>query len=188
MERLLVPLLNHLLRQEEWAATRLRAHAGGRISIEAGALRLGLGIDEQGRFSLATNQQAPDVVLTLPADVPLKLLFDRENLFSSVRLAGSVDLAETLAFVFRNLSWDVEADLASLVGDIAAHRLTRFGRTLGTALSSAVKRSGENLVEYIAEESGTLISGSEMMAFNSTLADLRDDLARLEKRVAGLRQ
>ncbi len=188
MERLLVPVLNHLLRHEEWAARRLRAHAGAQISIEAGALRLGLGIDEQGRFKLAENPDTPDVVLTLPADVPIKLLFDRENLFSSVHLAGSVDLAETLAFVFRNLSWDVEADLASLVGDIAAHRLTRFGRTLGTALSSAVKRSGESLVEYIAEDSGTLISGAEMTAFNSKLASLCDDLARLEKRVAGLGQ
>lgn len=189
MERLLVPGLNHLLKHQEWALARLRTQAGARIRIEAGALRFGLGIDEHGRFAAAPAPDPVDVVLTLPPDVPLKLLLGRENLFSAMRLSGSVDTAEALAFVFRNLAWDIEADLATLVGDIAAHRLTRFGRALGTSLTAALKRSSENIVEYFAENEGSpLVSRNAMSSFTSELAELSADLLRLEKRVATLQR
>lgn len=187
IDRLLLPALNHVLRTEDWARERLRGHAGAHLRVLAGALAVDLLVDGQGLFAAAASGAEPDVILRLPADLPVKWLVDRDNLFASVRLEGSVEVAETLGFVFRNLSWDVEADLAKLVGDIAAHRIVRGGRSLGRALGQGLRRSGDNLAEYLREDSTLLVAQAELAEFAKGVAAVGDDLARLERRVAALR-
>jgi hypothetical protein len=72
------------------------------LQISAGAIQIQLSIDECGMFALGDDDGIADVVLTLPSDAPAKLLLDQDALFASVKLSGSADLAECLAFVFRN--------------------------------------------------------------------------------------
>lgn len=186
VDRLLLPALNHVLRGEEWARERLRGHAGGHLRVLGGALAIDLLVDGQGLFAAASRPGEPDVTVRLPADLPLKWLVDRDGLMGGIRLEGSVEFAETLGFVFRNLSWDVEADLARLVGDIAAHRIVRGGRALGRALGEGVRRTGENVGEYLREESALLVTRGEMNDFVSALAATADELRRLERRIAAL--
>lgn len=186
IDRLLLPALNHLLRSEEWARERLRGHAGAHLRVLAGSFEVNLLVDGQGLFAAATSAGEPDVVLRLPADFPVKLLVDRDKLFTSVRLEGSVEVAETLGFVFRNLRWDSEADLAQLVGDIAAHRIVQGGRALARALGEGARRTGDNLAEYLREESQLLVSSAEFAGFAQGVATLGDELARLERRIAAL--
>lgn len=186
LDRLLLPALNHLVHGEAWAQERLLAHSGAHIAIEAGPVLLRLQIDDRGLFRAADEIHVADVTLTLPSDAPLRLLFDRDAVFSSVRLAGTADVAESLAFVFRNLRWDVEDDLAKLVGDIAAHRIVRAGRALGSGLSDALRRMAENAAEFTTEESGLLPPGREVVAFADAIQLLTDDLNRLEHRITAL--
>ncbi|MDT9145970.1 hypothetical protein RSW78_25420, partial [Escherichia coli] len=89
-----------------------------------------------------------------------------------------------LAFVFRNLEWDVEADLARVVGDIAAHRLTRFGAGLFDGLREAFRRTVQNVAEYATEETPLVAPRRDIAAFCADVDTLRDDVARLEKRIA----
>ncbi|MDP3538290.1 MAG: hypothetical protein Q8S26_06250 [Azonexus sp.] len=185
-EGLIFSGLNHLLDGEPWAQERLRPLAGAQALIESGPLSLHLRIDEYGRFVAGDKGFSPDVIVTLPADAPIKFLLDREGLLSSVKLSGSVDLAEALAFVFRNLSWDVEADLAGVIGDIPARRLSTFGGKLGVQLQAGANRLAENLVEYSTEDSDLLVPNRDVEAFGKEVNILRDDLARLEKRVSRL--
>lgn len=185
MRQLAVHGLNHLIRSECWAQDKLRAQAGAQIRIDAGPFGMGLGIDESGLFH-ASAAETPDVTLTVPADAVFKALADRDQLFASVRLAGSVDTAESLGFVFRNLRWDVEADLAAVIGDIAAHRLVRLGRSLASGLQGGLRRTAENVVEYAVEDSALLPAPREISAFASAVGQLRDDVARLEKRLSRL--
>lgn len=184
MERMFTPVLNHLLQHEDWASARLRRHAGTQVLIEGGPIRLVLDIDPSGRFTAGSPARRPDVTLSLPEDFPFRLLLDREQLFSSVRLAGSVDLAETLAFVFRNLEWDAEADIAKVSGDIIAHRVVRWGKALSQALTQALVRTGQNLHEYMVGESEWLVANTDLVSFSNEVGAVRDDLARLEKRIA----
>lgn len=183
--QLIVRALNHLIQGEHWAQDRLRAHAGAQILIEGGPT-IRLAINEHGHFYPGNADLTPDVSITLPSDIVVRVLFDRDKLFSSVKLGGSADVAESLAFVLRNLNWDVEADLAGVVGDIAAHRIAGIGRTLASSLQQSVKRATENVAEYVTEESGLLVSPEHITAFSQAVNTLRDDLARLEKRIARL--
>lgn len=178
--------LNHLIRCESWAQERLLKHSGAHLRVDAGVFAVRLGIDQSGLFQLAADERAPDVTLTLPPDFAVRALLDRSKLFSAVKLDGSVDVAESLAFVFRNLRWDAEADLAGVIGDIAAHRLLRIGQSLAGAMSKGLRNTAQNIQEYVVEESGILPSSRELGSFGEAVDRLRDDLASLEKRLAKL--
>lgn len=183
-ERLLLPLLNHLLDDAPWATERLRPHAGAHLALFAGAFRVHLGIAGDGRFSVAETSATPDVTIVLPDDFAARAMVDRDSLLGEARLSGSADLTEVLAFVFRNLRWDAEADLARLVGDMAARRLHQGALVAGAALREAGHRLGANLGEYLSEENnGVTANRHAVQAFVIDVDRLRDDLARLEKRI-----
>ncbi len=185
-DRLFTQVLNHLLGRSPWATERLQRHSGAVVSIEGAVLPVLFQIDARGFFTPHYEHHPPAVTITLPKDFLAKALVDRAYLLSSVRLQGAVDLAETLAFVFRNLSLDVEGELADYIGDIPARRLSK----LGAALSSGIGRSGqrllENLAEFSVEESPLLANKTAVAQFNQAVDALRDDLARLDKRVQRL--
>lgn len=184
IDQLVLRGLNHLLAGESWATERLRPFAGAQVRIDAGPLlALSLGIDEHGAFRSGDTTLPPDVTISLPADLPARFLVDRSQLFSAAKLSGSVDLAEALAFVFRNLEWDVEADLAGVVGDIPARRLTLFGGSFLRQAGEGLLRTARNVAEYATEDSDLLAPPRELTVFCDEVNALRDDLARLEKRV-----
>lgn len=176
--------LNHLIAAESWAQERLRRHTGAQVLLVGGPFSVRLGLDHAGLFQLVSASGEPDVRLTLPADIVSRVLLSPDSLFSSIKLEGSIDVAESLAFVFRHLKWDVESDLADLVGDIPAHRLVRIGRSLARAMQDGVFRLAGNIREYTVEESAILPSQGEVATFGYAVHGLRDDVARLEKRLS----
>jgi ubiquinone biosynthesis accessory factor UbiJ len=183
---LLVPVLNHLLAHEDWARQRLGPYAGQTFRIEGGPAPLPMTVTESGSLRPASTEESPSVTVAFPVDAPVRLLFDAAGVLASAKLTGAANFAETLAFVFRNLRWDYEADLAGVVGDIPAHRIARL---LGEGLAwqrSMLQRLGSNLTEFATEESALVTRASEMDLFCGDVDRLRDDLARLEKRISRL--
>ena len=186
LEALIVKPLNHVLGASPWAVERLRRHAGAHVCLRAGPLALMLCIDGRGLLQAAEQIGDPDVTIELNEDFPAKLLLERESVMSSARLSGSADVAETLAFVFRNLRWDIEGDLAAVVGDIPARRLSLAGSRLMHEMRNGAGRLSGNLVEYATEEAGLLVSPAAAGEFIRDVDALRDEMARLEKRIARL--
>lgn len=186
LERLLCQPLNHLLVQSEWAVLRLRPFSGARVRMGVGTLFVHLCITETGTFEACDPAEMPDVSITLPSDTVLRAVTDRQSIFQAAKLSGSADLAEALGFVFRHLRWDMEADLARVLGDIPARRLTLLQQSLQAQGSAALRRVADNASEYLIEEAGMLATRTEIEAFNDGVSALRDDLARLEKRLQRL--
>lgn len=187
LERAALAALNHVLADAAWARDRLRPFAGQHAVVEAGPLvRFVFAVDGAGWLVPSESPGEPAVVVALPADAPLRYLVDPGSVFAAARLSGSADFAENLAFVFRNLRWDIEGDLAKKVGDIAAHRLVRGGKALAAWQKDAVGRGLANVAEFATEEHGLLARKDELSGFYTAVDKLRDDLARLEKRLARL--
>lgn len=181
-----VPLLNHLLERENWARQRLLPYAGQAARIEGGPFIMTLLVTENGAFRSTLDTESVAVTISLPADAAFRLLSDPSTIFSAARLSGAANFAETLAFVFRNLRWDYEADLAGVIGDIPARRLAR---ALADGLAwqrSAARRLGMNASEFAVEEAALVTSKRDLMAFAREVDQVRDDLARLEKRISRL--
>ena len=175
--------LNHLLKTSPWARERLREFSGSVLVLEGMPVSVRLVIQTEGYFSAAAFNDVPSVTISLPPDAAVRFLFDRHSLFSAIRIAGAADLAEVLSFVFRNLEWDVEADIASIVGDIPARRMTNASKQLVTGIRSAAQRSLENLREFVIDEEKAVAEDREIGDFLRAVDVLRDDLSRLEKRI-----
>lgn len=172
-------VLNHLLKDADWARQRLQPFAGRRARIVAPPLNLALGVDDQGYF--VADGGEPDVSISLPAGAPLLALQGKEALLREVRISGPADFADALGFVLKNLRWDAEEDLSKLVGDIAAHRLMDFGRRFVQWQRTAAVNAADNLVEYVRDEKSLLPHRDEVGQFAADLARLQDKLAKLEQ-------
>ena len=178
--------INHILKTSPWALARLCGYSGAVVAIEGTPFPLRLKIQDAGFFSVAEPDDLAAVVIVLPADVLARFLTDRSSLFSSIKISGAADLAETLGFVFRNLEWDAEADLAGLVGDIPARRMALAGQGLTAGLCRSAERGLENIREYFVDELRVVASDEELVMFAEDVDVLRDDLSRLEKRIERL--
>ena len=183
---IILSLLNHLLAREDWARLRLQPFAGHSAQIDGGPIRLAMTVTDTGMLRAATVDEIVAVTISFDPDAAAKLFTDPDGLFAAARLSGSANFAETLAFVFRNLRWDYESDLASVLGDIPARRLARLLAEGIEWHRSALQRLGSNVAEYATEESRIVAPVRDLRRFAADVDRLRDDLARLEKRVARL--
>lgn len=194
-----VRLINHLIAEEDWARERLRPFAGQRARVELGPLALPLVVGADGLFVVdrpnqtdigeaadaadAADTIAPEVTITLAADAPLRALTGSASLLASAKISGAADFAEALAFVFRNLEWDVEDDLSFFVGDIAARRVVAGGKRLLNWQREQVRNLALNMAEYLTHEKPVIASAERLAAFAADVAFLQDDLKRLEQRI-----
>jgi ubiquinone biosynthesis accessory factor UbiJ len=179
--------LNHLLEQQPWAADRLKAFAGQCVEFRCPPLPdLRLGILPDGRLRGADARMPSALVVRLkPGALPL-LLSRNESALKHVEIEGSAELAGTVQYLFRHLTWDYEEDLSRLFGDIVAHRLASGGRVFASWQREAAARLAENLAEYWTEEQPLLARPADTEKFRRQVDALRDDAARLEKRIERL--
>lgn len=178
--------LNHLLSDAPWARERLAPFAGRVAALRLNPLELSLGVDSDGYFNESAAPE-PDVALELPlSTLPKAVTGGMEALMADVRISGNADFADTLGFVFRQLRWDGEEALAKLIGDIAAHRAVTTARDIIGWQRQASRNLVDNLVEYYSEERPVLVKRHALEELASASAELRDDLARLDKRLGRL--
>lgn len=131
----LVLLLNHVLLQEPEAQARLARKKGSVIQVSWGVFSLSLLLTPAGLVNVAGAARSPDLVLSLEAQPPWTVARHvLEGQRPPVQIEGDVQLAAELAWLSDNLRWDLEEDLARLIGDIPAHALADAGRKLLVAL------------------------------------------------------
>jgi len=184
-EALIERSLNHLLRQTPGAAEALVRHAGASVRFDLTLAQFDFRIADDGCFSEAAIDTPDAVIRPTPALVARLPFFGRDAL-RHADYSGDPALLATLDRVFKQLSWDVEADLAPLVGDIAAHRLHTFGRDILDGLAHTAAALGHNASEYMVEEADMMARGVDVARFNREVDTLADDAARLEARLKRL--
>lgn len=178
-------IVNHALDDADWARARLKPHAGKRVRFEVAPLAVGLAVDESGRVA-ADHAAQPELTVRLTHFLLPRLLLGDEAAFRQVEALGDTELAQDVDFLFRHLRWDVEEDLARVFGDIAARRMAAGGRALARFPLQAAAALGRMSVDYLQEEAPTLARRERVSAFVAEVDRLRDDVERLEKRLARL--
>jgi ubiquinone biosynthesis protein UbiJ len=182
----LLAAINHLLGQAPWARQKLAPFAGHAALIRLPPFEAAFLIDAEGCLAVPEATAELEVSISLPAATPLLALQGKDEVMRAARIEGSAEFAETLGFVIRNLRWDAEEDLSGLVGDIAAHRIVGGAREFAAWQQQAARNFAENLAEYFTEEQPLIARRAAIAEFSADIDRLRDDLARLEKRVARL--
>lgn len=174
--------LNHLLLQSPGATEALLRHAGRSVRFDLTLVQVDCRIADDGCFSEAAVDVPDAIIRPTPALVARLPFFGRDAL-RQAEYSGDPALLATLDRVFKQLNWDVEADLAPLIGDIAAHRLHALGRDALASVAHTASTLGHNASEYVVEEAELMARGVDVARFNHGVDQLADDAARLEARL-----
>lgn len=183
LESPLIAVINHLLSRQPALRAMLEGHAGKHAMIDAGWLKLTLQVAADGLLAVPADA-APNVTISVnPADIS-QIVANPERAISYVHISGDAEFARAISELANNLRWDAEEDLAPLVGDIAAVRLTQAARAAATQMRSGGRKLIENIAEYLLEENPMLLYRRAGEDFATDVATLRDDAERLAKRIA----
>jgi len=179
---------NHVLRATPVALERLRRHAGRTVGVALGPLDLAFTVQTTGELLPALPGAARDLDVRVSPFLLPRLALGDEAAFREIAMTGDMELAQEVSFLVRNVRWDAEEDLARHVGDVAAHRIAGAARAFAGATREAGLRGAQALAEYMTEEAPLVASRVKVAGFIEDVARLRDDLERLDKRIAALAQ
>lgn len=105
-----------------------------------------------------------------------------------VQIRGDAEVADQFRELTLLLRPDLEEELSLLLGDVPAHQIGRLARaTLGWGRKAA-GTTARNIAEYLAHETRDVVSRREAEPFLADVDRLREDVDRLEARVAMLTQ
>lgn len=184
----IVAALNHLLAREAWARARLAPYADYSVCIITPLIQLSLTVQPDGlitRCSKAEEDQRYDVSITLPFSALAAVLSQGKAALSRyVKIEGDADFAATLGFLAQHLRWEMEEDLAQLMGDVPAYQLSQILRAGHQQIRRTLNHLGETAAEYWLDENPTLVRHVALSEFATEVVQLRDAVARLEKRLA----
>lgn len=134
LQRRVVLVLNHVVMQEPEAQQRLLRQKGRIVLAQWRQFDMRLQITPAGLFDLADTAGSPDLVITVDQGSPLDLARTAiQGGKPAVRIEGDVQLAAEINWMADHLRWDVEEDLARVIGDVPAHTLARVGRSVADA-------------------------------------------------------
>ena len=177
--------VNRLLDAESWARERLAVFAGQTIELAPLPLPpVRVTILEDGRIK--PGSEAPDLTLQVGPGALLALARGEGEFLRAVEISGNARLAQEVASLARHLRWDVEEALSRVVGDVAAHRIAGAARELAAWHVDAAKRVTAAAADFLTDETAVLVRREEQAGHARAVADLRDALARLEKRIERL--
>lgn len=177
--------LNHLLRSEPWARERLVPFAGEAVELAAPPLpALRFTIGPEGLLDAGGAE--PSLILHLKGTFLPALARGEEHALRAVDVSGNARLAAEVMLLARHLRWDFEEDLSHLLGDVAAHRVAGALRDFAAWHADAARRLAAALADYATDEQPLLLRRGELAMLAADLAQLRDALERLDKRVGRL--
>lgn len=142
--RRVVLLLNHVLMQEPVATERLARQKGQVVLVCWRNFTFKVVVTPAGLLDLAAAEAGADLTLTLTQDSPLEMaqaLMQGDK--PAVRIEGDVQLAAEINWLADHLRWDLEEDLARILGDAPAHTLVQTVRTMAQALAQFVGKTAK---------------------------------------------
>lgn len=177
--------LNHLLQQTPGAMEAMRQHAGQTVRVDLVIQQLDFRITDTGAWT-ETATDSPDAILRVTPKLLSRLPFFGRDALRDAEYSGDAALLRTLDQVLTSLKWDVEADLAPLMGGIAAHRVNSTGQALLDNFRQGLRSLQINSAEYIVEELELIARKIDVRRHAQQVDTLVNDVARLEARLARL--
>jgi len=172
-------------------ATAVRVEIEGVLAVRAEirATRLSLvaaGTPDAGRDPVDATVTGTAFALVQLARDPGAATRAEPHSRASVR--GDAEIAGLYGKLFALARPDPEEELSRFVGDVAARRTARFAQHAAAWLRGARRTAGENIAEYLQEESRDLVNKTELDEFLYGVDLAREAADRLEARLARLEQ
>jgi len=180
--------INRVLRLDSTALPRLQQLSGKVIAVDcrSPALQLFILPSDEGLMLAAHWAADADCTLRAPASSLLKLALSKDKTTilhgPEVELEGDSGALMELAAILQDLELDWEYELSRWLGPVAASLFGGHVRSRARWYQQGFASLNQNLGEYLAEESRTLVGQREAEARFSELDQIKLDLERLEAR------
>ena len=184
--------VNQVLQLDEDTVARLAGLQGKVIAIEFSGLDVVLylvpepeKISVYGRF----EGDADTVLRGTPVALMRMGLAKHAGdvLFSGdVKISGDVELGQEFSEILDGLDIDWEEHLSHITGDMVAHKVGNFVRDIFAWGQQTTDTLGQDVAEYLQEESETLPNRDEVENYLSQVDVMRTDVDRMEARVQRL--
>jgi ubiquinone biosynthesis accessory factor UbiJ len=130
-----VLLINHVLMGEQEAMLRLARQSGRSLALSWRSQVFVVRITPVGLVEHGVPASAPDLRIVVQSTDVLVLASDWvSGRKPDVRIDGDVQLAADINWLVDHVRWDIEEDLAKVLGDVPAHTLMTLVRSAGAAL------------------------------------------------------
>jgi ubiquinone biosynthesis protein UbiJ len=161
----------------------LAKFAGKTAEFKVGPITVALTVQTTGEVTRAVPQAPRDLEVWMSPFVLPRLAAGDEAAMREVEMKGDTELAHEIAYLAKNLRWDVEEDLSRVVGDIAAHRLVGGAKAAAGYGRDTADRLAAGAAEYWTEEDPLIASRVKVEMFGDEVDQLRDAIERLGKRI-----
>lgn len=139
LQHRLVLFLNHVLMQEREAMERLTRQRGRVALVQWRVFTMALQVTPAGLLDLAPLGVVPDLRLEVSDSSPLSLAKGAlRGDKPAIRIDGDVQLAADINWLVDHVRWDVEEDLARVIGDAPSRALTAVAQRAAGALRGFV--------------------------------------------------
>ena len=143
-------LVNHVLASEPVATDRMRAHAGrcmqlhfdGWPALLPALPSTAFCVTPAGLIEWCGDEALPEPDLRVSIDASNPAMAMAQALTGTrpkVEVAGDAVFATDLNWLFDNLRWDVQDDLARIVGQAPAREIARVGSGIAAGMREAAK-------------------------------------------------
>lgn len=190
LTRVFAGALNQALRLDPDTLARVGKLSGKVIAFEMNGLNCHLKPGAGGIEVLDSFDGTPDAVIRGTPWGMLRLVLPGQarEAFSSgaVEISGDVELGRRFKELFDGMDIDWEEQLSRVTGDVIAHQIGRSARAARAFGRDTLTTLGRNFAEYQQEEARNLPAAGEVTEFLTAVDTLRDDVARVEARIARL--
>lgn len=178
--------LNGLLARNPWAQTRLAAFAGKTVELRVFPVNYRISITAEGMVRPTASDRVAHTFITLTPALALRILAGDRTAEREARLDGDTALAQEIAYLAQHLTWEFEEDLSKVFGDVIAYRIGKTARDLNQWRLQASGNLAESFRDYWVHERPLVAACEAVEQFHREVDQLRDDVERLEKRIAKL--
>lgn len=186
--------LNRYIHLDPETTARLKTLSGKIVTIHM----RGMGEPIQLVFMPEKIAVKNDVLLkadTIVSGTPLTLLRmsltsgDRKSFFGKeVSIAGDLEVGQAVIDVFDELDIDWEEHLSQVTGDVPAHQMGRFVRSVKNSLQRFSDVLLRNINEYSHEEAQCFPTQEALKDFYADVDSIRMDVDRMTMRIRALKE
>lgn len=184
--------MNYYVAMDNQAPEKLAHFHGKVIAIEMPAWNLKLFFipDRSGIQILQHYSGTADTTISGSPMALFKLGNSRDKTAglreSDICISGDLELGRQFSQFLEQLNIDYEEQLATLCGDVLAHKLGNLARGFEQWRTHAGSTTAHNLAEFFQQESRSLPVAEHVSSFFADIGTLRHDTERLEARIARL--